>query len=118
MIGEIKVPKWFMVLWKHYVGLDPYRCYMTDEHPQIVGPSKVIRVSMTVDVEVPEAFDTSKTYLGIVRSVVGEDFDICEPAHIQTWNIERTETIKPAKPRRSWCKVCGMPWPLKDCQQI
>ena len=21
----MSVPKWFMVLWEHYVGLDPYR---------------------------------------------------------------------------------------------
>lgn len=112
------VPKWFVALWKHYVGLDPYRCYLTDERPPIAGPSKVIRVSMTVDIEVPEDFNTSQANMGIARSVVMENFKTCESALIQTWHISGAETIRSAKPRRNECRICGAPWRMKDCRQV
>ena len=112
------VPKWFMALWKHYVGLDPYRYYMTDEHPQIEGPSKLIRVTMTVDIEVPRAFKTAKANIGIARSCVMEDFKTEETARISTWHIVKAEDLTGVQPSRGGCKICGAPWPLKDCQQV
>jgi len=118
MIGEIKVPKWFMALWKHYVGLDPYRCYLTDEQPKIVGPSKVIRVTMTVDIEVPHRFITKNANLGIARSCIMEEFKTEETARIQTWHIVKAEDVALAQPSRRGCKTCGKPWPDKDYQQV
>ena len=114
----VTVPKWFLALWKHYVGLDPYRCYVTDEYPKIVGPSKVIRVHMTVDIEVPHRFHTNKANMGIARSVVMEEFKIEETARIQTWHIAKVEDLTTGQPSRNGCKVCGKPWSEKDCQQV
>ena len=102
------VPKWFIALWNHYVGLDPYRCYLTDEYPKIVGPSKVIRVTMTVDIEVPHRFITKDADMGIARSVVMENFKTEETARIQTWHIVKAEDLTARQPRRG-CKICGRP---------
>lgn len=114
----MKLPRFLIDLLERRYGLDPYRCYLTDEHPKIVGPSKVIRVTMTVDIEVPHRFITKKANMGIARSVVMEEWRTEETARIQTWHIVKAEDLTGVQPSRGGCKVCGKLWSDKDCQQV
>jgi hypothetical protein len=114
----MKMPRFFIDLLEKHYGLDPYRSYLTDEHPKIAGPSKVIRVTMTVDIEVPHRFITKKANMGIARSVVMEEWRIEDTARIQTWHIVKAEDLTGVQPSRGGCKVCGKPWSEKDCQQV
>jgi hypothetical protein len=115
---KVKLPRFLIDLLERHYGLDPYRCYLTDERPKIVGPSKVIRVTMTVDIEVPHRFITKDANMGIARSVVMENFKTEETARIQTWHIVKAEDLTGVQPSRRGCKVCGKPWDMKDVQCV
>jgi hypothetical protein len=114
-------PKWFIALFNYFVGLDPYRCYLTDEHPEVTKPSKMIRITLDVEVEVPEKFDTKLANMGIARSVIMERFKTEETARISSWHIVRAVDLQTRQtrpiPQRRGCKICGLGWCTLDSQQ-